>query len=194
MAALSLTPTTELEAVNVLLEAIGEAPVNSLVDTGLPEVTRARRFLHNASRAMQLKGWGWNTEAFLPLTRDVNNNIPLPLSTLKVDTVGEDESIAVVQRAGKLYDPVNHTFEFERDLKVELVGFLSFEDLPEAARYYITCRAARQFAASIGSQTLVQFTARDEQDAWFALLQEEAESSDFNILTGSVDVIRVLDR
>ena len=47
------TPTTELEAVNIMLSTIGEAPVNNL-DSGLVDAETAETILKNVSRDVQL--------------------------------------------------------------------------------------------------------------------------------------------
>ena len=44
--------TTELEAVNIMLSSIGEAPVNSL-SSGLVDAELAQTTLHNVSREVQ---------------------------------------------------------------------------------------------------------------------------------------------
>ena len=53
--------TTELEAVNIMLSSIGEAPVNSL-SSGLVDAELAQTTLHNVSREVQAAGWSFNTE------------------------------------------------------------------------------------------------------------------------------------
>ena len=55
------TPTTELEAVNIMLSTIGEAPVNNL-DSGLVDAETAETILKNVSRDVQSHGWNFNSE------------------------------------------------------------------------------------------------------------------------------------
>jgi hypothetical protein len=58
---MALTPTTKLEAVNVCLTNIGEAPVASL--TGLQvDAQVASSIIDEVSREVQSNGWHWNTE------------------------------------------------------------------------------------------------------------------------------------
>ena len=53
---------TELEAINTLLSVIGEAPIDSLSDVTVNEITDsalARRTLQETSRDVQAEGWSW---------------------------------------------------------------------------------------------------------------------------------------
>jgi hypothetical protein len=56
------TSMTELEAVNVLLTTIGEAPVNTLTGNQVTDVTVAKQVLLEISREIQSQGWHFNTE------------------------------------------------------------------------------------------------------------------------------------
>jgi hypothetical protein len=57
-----MIPASELEAVNAMLSAVGEAPVASLTGTLPTNVTLARNLLTRTSREVQGKGWRFNTE------------------------------------------------------------------------------------------------------------------------------------
>ncbi len=54
--ALTYTPTTELQAVNIMLALIGEQPVSTL-ESSYTEALLARTELQNTSRAVQKKGY-----------------------------------------------------------------------------------------------------------------------------------------
>lgn len=193
---MDLIPTTELEAVNLMLQTIGESPVNTLEDVGVVDAVVALSILQMASRQVQLIGWHWNTEDDFPLAPSFpEGEIRLPSNTLKVDTSQADASFDLVQRGTRLYDRVNHTYTIGRTIRVEIVVFLPFDELPEAARAYIAIRAARQFQEKVvGSDVLRGFTKLDEMQAMAALLDAEAETQDFNILTGNESVARILRR
>lgn len=191
-----LTPTTELEAINQMLSVIGESPVNTVEDTGIIDAVVARQILNQSSRDTQVVGWHWNTEIDFPLTQSFpEGELLLPPNTLKVDTTGADESLDLVQRGNRLYDRKNHTFAVKKDVLVEIVLFLPFDELPEAARSYIAMRAARVFQERmVGSDTLWRFNANDELKAWSTLQNAEAEAQDMNILSESPSVAAVLNR
>lgn len=178
-----LTLTTELEAINQMLFAIGEAPVNA-VNNGNVDSAVAQSTLRNVSREVQQKGWHWNTDEGFKLLPDADNgNITLPANTLKVDTTGDSMSLDLVQRGLRLYDRVNHTYAFTTSVTVDLVAFLPFEELPEAARNYITLRAARRFQQNtVGSAELSGFGETDELRALVDLQNAEADSADLRMV------------
>jgi hypothetical protein len=181
---LAETPTTVLEAVNQIIATIGEPPVNSVEDNGVIDAVMALQALSAVNRAVQLKGWHWNTEENYPIAATYpEGELRLPRNTLKVDTSGADGDLDLVHRGQRLYDRKNHTFQIGRSVKVDIVFLLPFEELPEAARTYITVKAARRFnEGQIGSELLSNFTLRDEQMALFALEEAEGETADYNIL------------
>lgn len=192
---MQLTPTSELEAVNLMLSVIGESPVNSLTDIGVADAATAYKILSYSSREVQLVGWHWNTEENFPISPNSDGFLMLPPNTLKVDTSGLSCHLDLVQRGQRLYDRYNHTYEFTDPVRVEIVLMLDFDELPEAARSYITIRAARQFQERVlGSATLQAFTAQDEFRAFAFLRQAETETGDYNMLSGSWSVARILHR
>ncbi|UIL29739.1 hypothetical protein LZK75_11385 [Rhizobium leguminosarum] len=110
MSVVILTPTTELEAINLMLSVIGESPVNTVEDTGLVDAVVARQILIQSSRDVQLVGWHWNTEIDYPIAASFpEGELTLPPNTLKVDTAGADAGLDLVQRGNRLYDRKNHT-------------------------------------------------------------------------------------
>lgn len=183
---MSQAPTTELEAVNFLLATIGESPVNSLEVPNNLDAVQARARIREVSRNTQNKGWFWNTDERFPLPADINGEIILPTNALRVYTVYPDGDLDLVVRGNRLYDRKNHTFNIGRTIKVDLVRFLAFEQIPEAARWYITVTAGRMFQEkSLGSESLAKFTRDDERRAWADLLYEEAETGKYNVFRDS---------
>ena len=191
-----LTPTTELEAINLMLSVIGESPVNTAEDTGIVDAVIARKILTQALRDVQVIGWHWNTEENYPITPSFPEGyIHLPANTLKVDTSGADAGLDLVQRGNRLYDRTRHTYEIRKTVYVDLVLLLPFDEIPEAARQYTAIRAARQFQERmVGSETLWSFNSRDELQALANLKAAEADTHDFNVLSDSPSVFRVLSR
>ena len=59
---MSLSPTTKLEAVNTMLTSIGEQPVQTDDFAGLSDAAIAAQILDNVSRAVQSRGWIFNTD------------------------------------------------------------------------------------------------------------------------------------
>ena len=73
--------TTQLDAVNTMLSAIGEAPVNSL-SSGLVEAEVAESILNTVDREVQAMGWHFNTELNKSFAQDTSGNILLPPDVL----------------------------------------------------------------------------------------------------------------
>lgn len=181
-----ITPskTTELEAVNVMLDILGNSPVNTLNPPYGVDVAKAKNLLYEASKDVQGEGWAFNTETEYTLVRDASNHIPVPENMISVDA-DQDPSVDVVERAGELYDRKARTNVFAADVKCEVMWMFPFDELPECARRYIMIVAARRLQArELGSDTLHQFTALDETRARVRLMHEEATTSDINILNG----------
>jgi hypothetical protein len=190
-----VTPMTKLEAVNQMLTAIGESPVNTLFQGTSVDARIAVQVLDEVDRAVQIMGWHFNTEKDYPLSRDVNNNINLSQNIVRVDV---DNSIYhdvdVVQRGTKLYDRKNHTFVFTQDLKGEIILLLSFEELPEPARYYITTRASRIFQDRVvGSGDAARSLINDEMLALAQLKEFDNDTGDPSVFD-NYDVARIILR
>lgn len=177
------TLTTQLQAINIMLGTIGEAPVNSIVTGPIPaDVQTAKDILSEVSREVQSKGWSFNFEYKVTLLRDLNGYITLAGNCLKVDLTVENGQVDVVQRGLRLYDRKNHTYIFTINPVVDIIYFLSWDELPEQARRYINIKAARIFQNRIiGSETLTGFTQQDEFDALTRLQDIDSENADYSI-------------
>ena len=178
------TPLSELEAVNILLQAIGEAPVNSLGVGSVADVTIARSILAKTSHQVQEIGWHFNTELNYPLVPDVDGIITLPANIVRVDqdTTNDSGDYDLVQRGTSLYDRKNRTSVFTQTVKAEVVLLFPFDQLPPVARRYITLKAARIFQSRvIGSDTLNGFSERDEFEARMEFEEAEGDTADYTI-------------
>ena len=183
---MTVAATTELECINIMLAAIGEAPVNSLTGTVPVDVRMAQSTLTEVNKQVQSEGWSFNTELDVTLTRDANNNVVLGTDVLRVDAQTHDHpSIDPIQRGLKLYDRKNNTFIFDEDLKCTVVYFRSFDELPEQARSYMTIKAARIFVDRfVSDQSLRTYTQEDEIRARSVLMETDLSNADHNILIG----------
>ena len=194
---MSLSPTTKLEAVNTMLTSIGEQPIQNMNDlAGLSDASIAEQILDNVSRAIQSRGWIFNTDLDVQMPVDQYGEIKLSPDILRVDTTSRvrDGDTDIVERGRKLYDRQKQTFIFTTKVTVNQIKLLIFEDLPEPARRYISIRAARIFHDRVvGSGELHRFYQEDEMNAWQALLEYEGDVADYNIFD-NYDVFRVVDR
>jgi len=194
---MALTATTKLEAVNTLLTAIGEAPVNSLT-SGLVDAETAETILDSVSREVQSQGWNFNTDYEREFTLDSNKQIVLPPDILRIDMAERRTTeLDVVARGSKLYNRATNSFYFDASIssvKMNAVVLLTFDDLPEAARRYVTIRSTRIFQDRVvGSETLHAFHQRDELVALVELKDADSEVSDHNIFDNYA-VTSIIDR
>ena len=192
---MAVSKTSKLDAINSMLIGIGEAPVNTL-NSGLQEAEVAEIVLDSISREVQSMGWVFNTDIRYTLSPNSSDNISLPSNTLQVDTLSlkRDYNSDIIERDGRLYDRTKNTFDFDASVKVNIVYFFDFEQIPEYARNYITLRAGRKFQENIlGSAEMTQLQFKDEQQALFALRAADAENADFNIFD-NYDTYAAVDR
>jgi hypothetical protein len=176
------TQTYELEAVNLMLNSIGERPVNNLDSSQRLDVIRAMATLNETNLLVQSRGWWFNEETEYMITPDANGVYTLEQDFIKVDP-SSDYIRNFVMRGKVLYDTdTKTTTGHTDDLAVDFIRLLPFDDLPQTARLYIARRAGVIFQTrSVGSPTLFEFTERDAQEAWGLLVQEEIENVDTNI-------------
>lgn len=178
--ALPLVPTTELDAVNEMLGAIGETPVSDITLVGNTDTAIAVRTLHGISREVQSKGWWFNQDDSFTFTLNVDNKVPLVAQIIKIVPLGRG-AVRLTHRNGFLYDLSNRTdvFDPEAPPAAKVTWFYDFELLPETARRYVTIRAARIFQKNVlGDATLDHFTEEHEGTA-YALFVDEQDEFDF---------------
>jgi len=194
---MALTATTKLEAVNTMLSAIGEAPVNSL-NSGLVDAETAEKILDSVSREVQSQGWSFNTDYERSFTPDGNRQFQVPSNILRIE-MGQNKTanLNVVQRGTKLYNRATNSFYFDPSITgilMNCVVLLDFEEIPEAARRYITIRSARIFQDRVvSSNELHTFQQRDELVALVELKDADSQVDDNNIFD-NYSVYSVIDR
>jgi hypothetical protein len=185
---------SELEAVNLMLATVGDSPVSSLANTGDLHISMALQFLYNVSREVQTVGWHFNYEEEYPLALNIDSNIVVPSNTLTLDVSDVDNTYDVVTRGNRLYDRKNHTYTFSKSLKVDIIFFLPWEDLPQPARQYIAIMAARRFQRRVqGDEAVEKHTTSEEAMAKAQLEDWEATTRDYN-LGDNYDVFQIINR
>lgn len=185
---------TELEAVNMLLAVIGEAPIDKLGDTGTNEITDAslaRKTLKEVSRDVQAEGWTWNTNFNVKITPDSKNQFLVDTDTLSVlfypDAYPDRQ---YVMRGAKVYDRYKNKFDFgdEVDQLIisEQVMFLEWDNVPHTAQQYAAIRAARIYSDRfVNSNAVYVYTSQDEEYARAMLIRGEERNQDSNLLWGN---------
>ncbi|MER9178939.1 hypothetical protein [Mesorhizobium sp. M0767] len=138
---------TELDAVNIMLANIGEAPVNSLGPTSKPTAQRAVQRLAEESIQLQSKAYNFSAERKLTLEPDaVTGRIALPSTILSWSATYTSVSLNLTEDNGELYNTGDSTFIFTAPVYVEAVLARPFTSLAQPVRWYITCSAAIAFA------------------------------------------------
>ena len=193
---MTVAATTELEAVNIMLAAIGEAPVNSLTGQVPVDVRIAQSTLIEVNKRIQSEGWSFNTEIDVTLVRNqTTKQIELSTDILRIDAnIHQHPTIDPIQRGLKLYDRLNNKYEFEEDLICTVVYFRPFTELTEPARSYINIKAARVFVDRLVSDdALRSYTEQDEIRARAILMETDLANGDHNILRGDPSLTSVFD-
>tara|TARA_Y100001938_G_C8012920_1_gene391016 strand:- start:18 stop:662 length:645 start_codon:yes stop_codon:yes gene_type:complete len=187
------------KAINTMLTSIGEQPIQNVDDLGgLSDASIAKDILDNVSRAVQSRGWIFNTDLDVTMKPDDDKHIKIPDNILRIDTTTRlrDADNDIVERGRMLYDRQKNvnTFDPNVKIKVDVIRELEFHDLPEPAKRYITIRSARIFHDRVvGANELHRFYQEDEMQAWSVLLEYEGDTADYNIFD-NYDVYRVVDR
>ena len=192
---MAVAATTELESINIMLAAIGEAPINSLTGTLPVDARLAQQTLTEVNKEIQSEGWSFNTEIDVTLTRDVSNHVALSTDVLRVDpNIHQHPTIDAIQRSLKLYDRLNNKYEFDEDLICTIVYFRDFNEITEPARRYITIKAARIFVDRLVSDDgLRTYTQQDETRARAILMETDLANGDHNVLRGDPSLTSVFD-
>jgi len=170
--------TTTLEVLNHMLNVIGESPVTT-PSSSHPSVLSAMVELNRVKKEFQARGWWFNTEYDLRLSPNESGQIVIPAGTLYIDPL--DPYSKLTRRGGKLYDPVNHTFNIGQEIHVNLLVLLDVEDLPETAAMYLMHKAAYDFYVNDdGDETKSNRLEKQVDKAWANLQSEELKVSNVN--------------
>ncbi len=188
--------STELDAVNQMLAAIGEAPVSDLTITESVDVADALDVLRIVDTLVQSHGWEWNRDYQFRINPDNDGFLQIPNRTLKIEKAYRVYSgsstgtpIKIVQRGTRLYDPINHTFVFTDGMLLDIVTRQLWTDMPEPARMAIASIASRIFQAQKqGSATVDSMLGQVASRAEALLGHFEDETDPKNSITGSNDV------
>jgi len=176
--------STELDAVNQILSSVGQAPVTTL-DLQNPEVSIVLNTLREVNRQVQSEGWIFNKELNYVMQPDSSTNqILYPYNILQMDANDEyhKNQYDLVRRNGKLYDRLNHTFQFTDDVHVDITWYFDFTDVPPPIQTYIVARAARMCATKlIGDQEINKLLAEQEIQTRATALEYECNQGDYSM-------------
>lgn len=183
--------STKLKAVNILLAGMGENAIESLDAAQSSLAQKAVDALDETSRTLQVRGWYWNSEDDYPLNPDTNSEVPLPVNTLRVSRVWHSGGDQLVQRGQRLYNRTDHTYTFDQGetVKVDIVLFLDWDDLPEFAKHAAIYVAQKRLQMRELTSTAIDAAIENDlQNAIAQLEQAEDAQGPANSLTDSQDL------
>ena len=184
---------TELSAVNSILGAIGQSPITQLKDTTTgslistnPEISFIYNILTECNVDIQGEGWSFNSEEHVAFTPDPTTKyITVPNSILSLDVTNgwQTKTIDTIRKDGKLWDKVNHTFEFTGDLSCDVVYLYEFENIPPVFRRYVIYKASARAATQlIANPELVKLLNQQEAFARAACIEYECNQGNHSML------------
>lgn len=174
--------STELDAVNLILSSVGQAPVTTL-DMQNPEVSIVLETLRDVNKQVQSEGWTFNTETHVDLPVS-NGKITWPADALSIDANSEKygDAYNIVKRGGYLYDKYDHTSAFTEALTCDIIYFYPYDDLPKIVQTYVGARAARLTSVKlVGDSELYQLLQEQEMQARVALIEYECNQGDYSM-------------
>ena len=108
--------TKELDAVNDILNSVGQASVTSIDQTN-PDVSLAYRTLLSVLREVQSEGWSFNQEYDVQFSVDsVTKKIAVPPDIINIDATKEYYQYDTIVRNNFLYDRYKQTDIFESEI------------------------------------------------------------------------------
>ena len=191
----TISPLTELEAINQVLVAIGQGPVDTLDNTN-PDVAVVQTTLSQVSRDVQSEGWSFNRQSNFPLTPDANENIKYPDDVLQIDFTYPYSSAAPIHYGidaeGFLYDknrfPRSEAMKWgTATLYCNVLFLYQWIDLPQPMKSYIVARTSSIVSSRIvGDPQQYQMLQQYEMQCRAYVMQYETEQGDYSYF-GSPD-------
>jgi len=190
MTTTTTTLDTELSAVNSILGSIGQSPIAS-IDFTNPEISFVYNILKESNQDIQSEGWTFNLEYHIKNSSKTSNKFIIPSDVIRIDRDDSwDRTRDFVRRKDsdglwKVYDRVNHTFEFPDDdyFYFNYVRLLDFDDIPAPFQRYIIYKACGRAAVQLVSNAELQkMMATFEQQARAACLEYECNQGDHNFM------------
>ena len=179
--------TTELQAINQILAAVGQAPVTTLERTN-PDVAISYDALQQVSREVQSEGWAFNREYSYPFTPNQNDEIEYPKNVLQLDVTTDpkyfnNKYYDTVKRDGKLYDRRGHSYKFTETLYCDVQWLFDWDDLPIPIQLYIIAKASVKASLQmIGDPEQFELLAANEAYMRSIAIEYETQQGDYNYL------------
>ena len=190
----TMSSLSEIEAINIMLGTISVAPVSSIDDSKDLNVSVAKQMLFDTSREVQSSQYYFNTDRNYPLSKNTDNEIPLPENSLYVAPDREFWSYRATPRGTKLYNGKDHNYKFDKSLTASITFFLNWDLLPQPAKQLIAIKAARKFQLRmLPDDYTSKFSQQEELEAKAQLEDYDAMTSEYS-LADSNPVFNILNR
>lgn len=184
---------TELDAINMMLAVIGEAPISEFSSVSANEITDsafAKRTLAETSLTVQAEGWPWNTDSGVNLYPNSSNQYTVPEPVLMCVFDRSVYNNRYVLRGRTVWDRQEQSFEIPNGpnpmVAAQIISKLDWDEIPPQAQQYIAIRSARIYASRyVNSNAIFIYTETDEANARAALLREEQFQEPNNMLYGN---------
>ena len=193
VAAVEVTPATDPVTYNYTInisqtvssQTLTLSSVESTVESQTnPDVAIALNTLREVSREVQSEGWSFNKEYDYPITPDANDEVVIANNILQIDlnrTRPENMDRDSVNREGKLYDRIAHSFTWKDDtLYVDVIWYFDWTSIPTPIQAYITARASSIVSSRIiGDPNQYQTLLQKEAIAKSTALEYECSQGDY---------------
>lgn len=179
----------ELEIVNAMLRVTGARRTPTL-GTGHPDVINALNALREYSIDFQGRGWWFNKDYRVVLLPDTSGEIVIPDNWLSFSVAYPEihngtisEKSQYVQRDGKMYDTLNHTYNIGKQLLVDTITDIGVNNLPSTAASYLKHKAAKEYYIDDDGDIEKSTKLKDRvTEAWNTLMAEELRNTATNAL------------
>lgn len=172
-----------IDAINEMIGYVGESPIDG-TDADYarhPMYESALRILTSTSRAIQAKGWWFNTRE-RTLT-PVANAIAIADTILSV-AVKRLYRAEYAVRSGAMYDLTNGTAVISSPLDVVVRELLDFADLPETAASYVMEAAAVRFVQTYdGDRSKLAEVKENAKAAYVVMHADHIRNAAVNLFT-----------
>lgn len=178
------SPLSKLDAVNMVLRSIGKTPAARLGQGARGDTLDAEAAVAQALLEVLQEEWSFNKDDKLLLKRNQSGEIYVPENLLSFEVTHTSEHLDIAQRGQRLYNRAESTFRFEEDVYVSASLALAFDDLPQAARWYIAVKAAFDFAnTKVPGDPSLRPTAEQVREARVLLDRFDNKSRQRNLRT-----------
>lgn len=177
----------KLKLVNKCLEAIGEMPLEE--DLTVEDIVVgtdayiALSSINDATLEVLNEGWNFNVDKKYKMIPDEFGKINIPESVLAIDGGAYNKRGDLVIKNSQLYSRENQSFEFDKEVFVDVTWFVDYADMPNSIFNYIGAKASNRFQSKIITDTtLYQILAKEEQDWRIRVEQEDFRYQDYNLI------------